>query len=417
MRKYGWVVEIDPNDREIDLCKRAVGMNRKIQNRLLEYIIEEEKKLPEGEYLPKRFSNLRQIYMDNRAEWFVDENGEEYWSEVHKEVGPEAARRLSVAFKNFFESCSGKRAGRRSGYPRFRKMGKADTTRYTTGFAQPKERSVQIPKIGWVPMKESVDWTGKKVSSLTLKTKAGRWFVSFVITEEDWEIPETKEPKRVVGIDLGLGERIATTSDAEIIVNERFFRKGQRKLKRLQQELSRKQYRSNNYQKALIAVQLQHKRIADRRKDYLHKFTTSLVNNQDVIVLEDLNVEGMKRGLYGKSASDAAMAEIRRQVNYKAAWTGTQVIPYPRFRRSTGVCSCGYQTDPLPPQVREWDCPECKAHHDRDLAAAYVLEDYGWTVLQTQAVESSCKTNSDSSDAATSMKQQDSEDVSNVLIS
>lgn len=418
MRQYGWVVEIEPGE-QVEKCKRAVGMNRKIQNRLLEHIKEEEART--GEYLPKSFSGLRQIYMDNRSEWFVDEeSGEEYWSEVHKEVGPEAARRLSLSFKNFFDSCKGKRGGRRSGYPRFRKMGKSDSTRYTTGFSQPKERSVMIPKIGWIPMKESVDWEGKKVSSLTLKTKAGRWFVSFTITEEDWEYPEKKKPAVFVGIDIGVGDRAITLSTGEIVPNPRFYRNGEAKLRRLQRSASRKQKNSNNKNKTQRKVQLQHMRIANGRKDFLHKLTTSLVNNHDVICIEDLNVAGMKQGLsLGKSVSDVSPGEFRRMLYYKCAWYGTTLYVADRWFPSSQLCSeCGLQNkDTKQLGIRVWDCPECGTHHDRDLNASINLEINGWTVLQTQTAESSRPLPETPVSGKSGLRNSKDEDVSNVLIS
>lgn len=221
---------------------------------------------------------------------------------------------------------------------------------------------------------------------MIVRERAGRWFVTFQIREKNWEAPEKKTVKKVVGIDLGL-TRLATLSDGEIILNPRNFKLGESKLARLNQNLARAKRGSCRRRKTKRKLAAQHMKISDRRKDYLHKLTTRLVKENDCIVLEDLNVAGMKK-LFGKSVSDVALGEVRRQIEYKSEWYGTTLIMYPRFKRSTGVCSCGYQTTPLGLKVREWDCP-CGLHHDRDLAAAQVLEEYGWKVLQLLAADTS----------------------------
>jgi putative transposase len=158
----------------------------------------------------------------------------------------------------------------------------------------------------------------------------------------------------------------------EKIPNPRHERTGRRKLAKAQRNLSRKQKDSANRAKARLKVARVHARIADRRRDYLHKLTTRLVRENQTVVIEDLSVRNMLRNhCLARVISDAAWSELRRMLEYKAAWYGRTIIPVDRWYPSSKICStCGRINPTLPLDVREWTCPGCGASHDRDINAA-----------------------------------------------
>ena len=180
--------------------------------------------------------------------------------------------------------------------------------------------------------------------------------------------PVTKQ----VGIDLGITS-LVTTSDGEKVANPKNLQKLHKKLRLAQKSLDRKtDKKSNNYQKAKLKVARIHAKIKDSRLDYTHKLTTRLIRENQTIVVEDLAVNNMvKNHKLARAISDANWGEIVRQLEYKAQWYGRQLIKIDRYFPSSKGCSnCGYVVEKLPLNIREWDCPECSSHHDRDINAS-----------------------------------------------
>jgi len=192
------------------------------------------------------------------------------------------------------------------------------------------------------------------------------------------------ESKRAVGIDLGV-RTFATLSDGTRVANPRFHRASQQALKRAHRALSRKQRGSRNRERQRVRVARLHRRVACRRNDFLHKLTTELVRKYDVLCLEDLNVLGLARAKLSRSVQDAAFAEFRRQVTYKAGWAGKRMVLVNRFYASSRICStCGGTNTQLRPSERSWRC-SCGASHDRDLNAALNLVAEGVRQLHAAA--------------------------------
>jgi putative transposase len=195
----------------------------------------------------------------------------------------------------------------------------------------------------------------------------GRYHASFVVEVEPDPLPEVFAE---VGIDLGLTV-FAVLSSGEVIDNPRFLRRAEKRLKAAQRMLSRKAKGSRNRAKARRKVARAHAKVADMRMDWLHKQTTRLIDENQVVCLEDLNVRGLARGRLAKSVHDASWAAFRRLLLEKAARRGRTVIVVDRAFPSSQLCSaCGHRDGPKPLHVREWTCVPCGAFHDRDLNAA-----------------------------------------------
>jgi putative transposase len=188
-------------------------------------------------------------------------------------------------------------------------------------------------------------------------------------------------------LDVGLNTFV-TTSGGEKIDGISPFRESEKRLAVLQRRASRKQKGSQNWKKAMRKVALCHEKIANQRRDFQHKLSRSLVDEYDLIAVEDLNVRGMVKNHHlAKSISDAAWSEFFRQLEYKAAWAGKTFVKIDRWEPTSKTCSsCGFKNGDMPLSVREWDCPKCGAHHDRDINAAINIKAAGLNLLHTNAI-------------------------------
>ena len=172
--------------------------------------------------------------------------------------------------------------------------------------------------------------------------------------------------------------------------NPKWFRENQSKLTRAQQHLSRKKKGSNSYEKQRLKVAKCHEDIANQRSYFIHNMTTSLVQNYDVIVTEDLNIAGMKKSNLGKSISDASWSEFIRQLEYKSKWYGRTFVKIDRFYPSSQICSsCGHKDGKKTLDIREWTCSSCGVGHDRDLNAAINILVKGYSVLTGLSINDS----------------------------
>jgi putative transposase len=226
---------------------------------------------------------------------------------------------------------------------------------------------LRLPKIGDLPVRWSRTLPSDPSSVAIIKDAAGRYFASFVVTiGEDETLPQVGPE---VGIDLGL-THFAVLSDGTKVAAPKFLRRAARKLKRLQQALSRKQKDSNRRKKAVVKVAHAHARVADTRRDWQHKLSTAIIRENQAVYVEDLCVVGLGRTRLAKSVHDAGWAGFTAMLEYKAARYGRVFGRVDRFFPSTRMCSqCGRINDKTALNIRSWDCP-CGAAHDRDVNAA-----------------------------------------------
>ncbi|MFF0113141.1 RNA-guided endonuclease InsQ/TnpB family protein [Streptomyces prasinus] len=297
-----------------------------------------------------------------------------YLNEVSSVPLQQCLRHLQMAFTGFF--------GKRAKYPRFKSKKKSrKSAEYTTSGFRYRNGRLTLAQ-----MTEPLDivWSrplpkGAQPSTATVsQDAAGRWFVSLLC--EDSTVRPLPATDTAVGIDVGL-DHLLTLSTGEKITNPRHERGDRARLARAQRELSRKAKGSANREKARRKAARIHARIADRRRDVLHKLTTRLVRENQTLVIEDLAVRNMVRNRnLARAISDAAWSEFRSVLEYKAAWYGRDVVAVDRFFPSSRLCShCGALRDRLPLQVRTWTC-DCGATHDRDVNAARNLLAVGLTV-------------------------------------
>lgn len=276
----------------------------------------------------------------------------------------QSLRHLQTAFANFF--------AKRTAYPTYKRKDGKQSAEYTTSAFKWDGKQLCIAKCA-TPLNIRFSKTipkAAKVTTVTIsKDAADRYFVSMLCTDEvHAKAPSTK----TVGIDLGL-THFAVLSTGEKIASPKHFRNNEKKLAKLQRRLAKKQKGSANRAKAKLKVAKLHARIADSRKDFLHKLSTRLINENQVIAIETLAVSNMQKNrCLSKSISDSSWSEFVRQLEYKAHWYGKTLVGIDKWFPSTKRCSdCGYTVKSIPLKVREWACPECGSIHDRDINAAH----------------------------------------------
>jgi putative transposase len=284
-------------------------------------------------------------------------------------------RNLQKAFANFW-------AGHAK-YPNFKKKRSGGSAEFTRSAFKWKDGQLWLAKcsqplpIRWsrtLPM--SVE-----PSTVTVKLDAsGRWFVSLLV--DDPTVKVLPQIDKAVGIDAGITSLIAT-SDGEKIANPKHFKRLRFKLRQAQKALSRRVKASNNREKARVQVARIQAVIADTRKDFLHKLTTRLVRENQTIAVEDLAVRNMMKNYKLSGAiADASWSEMVRQLEYKCQWYGRTLVKIDRWFPSSKRCGhCGHVVDKLPLDIREWDCPACGTHHDRDINAAQNILAAGLAVI------------------------------------
>jgi len=318
----------------------------------------------------------RVYYRDTSAAMTTLKQQPEYaWlNEVSCVPVQQAMRHLDKAFRNFFEG--------RAKYPTFKKKHGRQSAEYTTSAFKWDGKDVLLAKMAEpLPIRWSrpLPKDARPTTITVTKDTAGRYFVSFLV-EEDFK-PLDVTPQ-TVGIDLGLHDTV-TLSTGEKVGNEKFFSKDEKRLATLQRRLARKQNGSKNRAKAKLAVASVHARIADRRLDFLHKLTTRLIHENQVLCVESLSVKQMlKNHCLAKAIADVGWGELIRQLQYKAAWYGRSVVAIDKWYPSSKQCyDCRHILDSLALDVRSWSCPECGVSHDRDINAALNIKAAGLAVF------------------------------------
>jgi putative transposase len=360
-------VEIDPNNKQRSLLARSAGCARFAYNWGLARRIELYQKENKSTTAINQHKELCTLKKE-KYPWMY---------EVSKCAPQEALRDLDRAYKNFFGRC---KKGGKPGFPKFKSKHKSKISfRISTGAVYITNSSVTLPKIsgtvkfkekGYIPVKDV------KYNSYTISEEAGKWFLSVPC---EMSIPDQgTPPKAVYGVDVGI-KTLATVSDGATYCNPKSYSKLERTLSRAQRERCRRKKGSCNRRKTIKRLQKINYRIRNVRKDSLHKMTSDLVKTKPgLIVLEDLSVKNMlKNHKLAKALSDASFGEIRRQLEYKSKWCGSDVIFVDRFFPSSKLCSsCGALKEDLTLTDRVYICA-CGLVIDRDLNAALNLKRYG----------------------------------------
>ena len=281
---------------------------------------------------------------------------------------------LEAAFKNFFDSCKGKRKGQKVGYPKFKKRTSSQSARLTRGGFSVKGPGVYLAKIGIVKPIWSRELPSEPSSVTIIKDCANRYFLSFVVEVEPVQLDAKNQS---VGIDLGI-KTFAVMSNGEKAVSP-CYKALDRKVRQLQRKLARQQKDSKRRSKTRIKIAKQHNKIADSRKDFLHKLSTKVVSENQTIVVEELNVSGMvKNRKLSRAISQEGWREFRVLVEAKSEKYGREFVIISRWEPTSQTCSdCGYKWGKIDLSVRSILCLNCGTEHDRDENASVNIEKVG----------------------------------------
>lgn len=288
-------------------------------------------------------------------------------------------RNMDSAFVKFFRD--------KKGFPKYKSK---KYSRKSFQFVQQvsidfDNHRIKLPKIGWVKFFKNRTFKGEIGTVTVSKSATGKYFVS-VIVDDGKELP-SKAPVKAdtaVGIDVGIKD-FAVLSNGQVFGNPKHLENAEKRLKVLQRRFARKKKGSNRRERARIAVAKQFEKVRNKRNNFIHQVTSRIVRENQTVIIEDLNIAGMLQNhCLAKSISSASWSEFFRQLQYKCEWQGKNLIRIGRFEPSSKMCLCGHVNKDLKLKDREWTCPECGRHNDRDLLAAINIKRFG---LQAQNLQ------------------------------
>lgn len=359
-----------PNKVQIDLLSKHFGCARFVYNYFLNQRKEQYRLTGKSNNYYEQSKCLTELKKQETTAWL---------KEVSSQTLQFSIRCLEVAYTNFFR--------KRTKFPRF-KSKRSKNSFTISSFASIADNRLFIPKFReGIKCRVHRKIKGKIGKITVSKTPSGKYFVS-VFTEEDYITP-FKITNESVGLDMGLKD-LVVISDGETFNNNRYTRKYEHKLAIAQRHLSRKKKGSIGFENQRLKVARLYEKISNSRADYLHKCSNSLVRRYDTICIEDLNVKGMVKNHHlAKSISDASWGSFVTMLTYKAEWNGKKVVKVDRYFPSSQTCNvCGHINKQMKDlSVRDWECPVCHTHHNRDVNAAINILNFGFNNISAGTVD------------------------------
>ena len=291
---------------------------------------------------------------------------------------------LNDAYQKWFGTLKGKNNGKFKA-PKFKKKTHTGSYRNAMCYKEITKlfqgNKIYLPKLKLVSFKSHVDLSQiRKIYNVTIKkTNTNKYFCSVCC---DYEVPKYEQTGNCIGLDLGITNLIII-SDGQKFENKKFLKKSEKKIKHLQREFSKKKKGSTNQEKARLKLAIAYEKLSNKRKNYLHQITTKIVKENSIVCIEDLNVKGLlKNNKLAKSIVDCSFSMIRKLLDYKCKLYDRQLVVIDRLSPTSKTCSeCGHIMKDWNLDIREWDCPNCHAHHDRDINAAKNILSEGMKIL------------------------------------
>ena len=351
-------IKIHPTIKQQKQLINHFGCARYIYNYFLDYKNKHYKLTKKSTTLNQTSKELTRLKKEPDKLWL---------NNVSRQCLANSLRNLDVAFNRFFT--------KKAEYPKFKNKYSKQSFKICAPFCHIEIKSIYIPLIGIIKCKPILPDKYKLLSITISKTTTNKYYASINI---ETEIPNPKidKSKPIIGLDFGLKTFIITSS-GEKIIHPLPLINSMKKLRRAQRKLSRRKKGSKRREKQRRKVALIHEKISNQRRDFLHKLSRKMVGENQAIYLEDLLLKGMQQR-WGRKINDLGWGEYSRQLEYKGSWYGCLIGKIDRFWPSSKICNCcGYINNKLTLKDREWICPKCGKHHDRDENAAKNIKKYG----------------------------------------